>query len=92
MALRGKTVQVYREDTDPELIFAAELIGVKVMEEGKELGKITEVMDYPGNKVYVVKGEHTYMIPAVRAFVLSTDMDAEIMEVKTIEGMRSDES
>ena len=92
MALRGKTVQVYREDTDPELIFAAELIGVKVMEEGKELGKITEVMDYPGNKVYVVKGEHTYMIPAVKAFVLSTDMDAEIMEVKTIEGMRTDES
>ena len=92
MALRGKTVEVYREDTDPQVIFAAELIGVKVMEEGKELGKITEVLDYPGNKVYVVKGQHTYMIPAVKAFVLSTDMDAEVMQVKTIEGMRTDES
>ena len=91
-AMRGKTVEVYREDCDPELIFAAELIGVQVFEDGRLLGKITQVLDYPGNKVYVVKGEHEYMIPAVKAFVLDTDMANEIMQVKTIEGMRTDES
>ena len=32
------------------------------------------------------------MIPAVKQFVLSTDMDANRMEVKLIEGMRSDEN
>ena len=58
----------------------------------KLLGKITQVLDYPGNKVYVVKGEHEYMIPAVKAFILSTDMDNGTMQVKTIEGMRTDES
>ena len=92
MALRGKTVEVYREDTDPDLIFAAELIGVTVYEDGKELGKISDVLDYPGNKVYVVKGQYTYMIPAVKAFIMSTDMETETMQVKTIEGMRTDES
>ena len=91
-AMRGKTVEVYREDCDPELIFAAELIGVQVFEDGRLLGKITQVLDYPGNKVYVVKGEHEYMIPAVKAFVLDTDMANETMQVKTIEGMRTDES
>ena len=90
--LRGKTVEVFRADCDPELIFAAELVGVQVFEDGRLLGKITNVLDYPGNKVYVVKGEHEYMIPAVKAFVLSTDMEAETMQVKTIEGMRTDES
>lgn len=91
-ALRGKTLQIFRQDVDPELIFADELIGVKVVEDGNELGKIADVLDYPGNKVYVVKGTHTYMIPAVSAFILETDMDQEIMQVKTIEGMRVDES
>ena len=51
-----------------------------------------DVLDYPGNSVYVVKGKHEYMIPAVKEFILSTDMDANVMQVKVIEGMRSDEN
>ena len=88
--LRGKTVQLFREDIDPDVIFAAELIGISVFSEGKPVGKITDVLDYPGNKVYVVKGEKEYMIPAVKAFVLDTDMDAGTMEVRLIEGMETD--
>ena len=91
-AMHGKTLQIYREDTDPDIIFAAELIGMEVFQEEALIGKITEVLDYPGNKVYVVKGEKTYMIPAVKAFVLSTDMDTNRMQVKLIEGMASDEN
>ena len=91
-AMRGKTMELYREDIDDEVIFAAELIGVEVFSEDKLIGKIKDVLDYPGNSVYVVKGEHEYMIPAVKAFVLSTDVDGNRMEVKLIEGMRSDEN
>ena len=90
-SLRGKTVEIFRCDAPDDLIFAAELIGVKVFADGTEIGAITDVLDYPGNKVYVIKGEHTYMIPAVKAFVLSTDMEANVMQVKLIEGMRTDE-
>ena len=90
-AMRGKKIMLYREDIDDEVIFAAELIGVDVFAEGEKIGKIKEVLDYPGNSVYVVKGEHEYMIPAVKAFILNTDMEGNRMDVKLIEGMRSDE-
>ena len=91
-AMRGKVIELYREDIDDEVIFAAELIGVDVYADGDLLGKITEVLDYPGNAVYVVNGEHEYMIPAVKQFILSTDLEANTMQVKIIEGMRSDEN
>ena len=90
-AMRGKTVELYREDIDDEVIFAAELMGMDVLCEGVSLGKIVDVLDYPGNSVYVIKGEHEYMIPAVKQFILSTDMENNVMQVKIIEGLRSDE-
>lgn len=91
-AMRGKTVELYREDIDDEVIFAAELIGMEVFCEGELIGKIKEVLDYPGNSVYVIKGTREYMIPAVKEFILSTDMEKNEMQVKLIEGMRSDEN
>lgn len=90
-AMRGKIVELYREDMDSDVIFAAELIGMEVYAQGVLLGKITEVLDYPGNKVYVVQGEHEYLIPAVKEFILSTDLTKNEMTVKLLEGMRSDE-
>ena len=90
--MRGKIIELYREDIDDEIIFADELIGVEVYAQDHCIGKITDVLDYPGNSVYVVKGEHEYMIPAVSAFVIGTDMAANRMDVQLIEGMRSDEN
>ena len=90
--LRGKVLELYREDIDDEVIFAAELVGVEVYTDGESIGTIREVLDYPGNAVYVVRGEHEYMIPAVKQFILSTDMEKNVMQVKLIEGMRSDEN
>ena len=90
-ALRGKTVELYREDIDGDVIFAAELVGVQVFADGRPIGKITEVLDYPGNSVYVVKGDYEYMIPAVKQFILSTDLEKNEMQVRLLEGMRSDE-
>ena len=89
---RGKTVEIFRADAPADLVFAAELIGMDVFSEGQQIGKITDVLDYPGNKVYVVKGKHEYMIPAVKAFVLNTDVDNGVMEVRLIEGMGSHEN
>ena len=91
-AMHGKTLEIYREDADPDIIFAAELIGIEVYQDDLLIGKLVDVLDYPGNKVYVVKGEKEYMIPAVKAFVLSTDMDCNRMHVKLIEGMATNEN
>ena len=94
-SFRGKTVQLYREDIDDSVIFAAELEGVEVFCDGRSIGKITSVLDYPGNAVYVIGDNRVpdaYMIPAVKEFVLSTDLQKNEMHVKLIEGMRTDEN
>ena len=44
------------------------------------------------NSVYVSKGEYEYIIPAVKQFILSTDLEENRMEVTVIEGMRTDEN
>lgn len=90
--LRGKVIQIYREDAPEGLIFAAELEGMNVFSDGALIGQLTEVLDYPGNKVYVVKGKHEYMIPAVNTYILSTDLDQNRIDVRLIEGMRTDEN
>ena len=90
-AMRGKIVRLYRKDISNDVIFGDELIGVEVFSEGKKIGVITEVLDYPGNSVFVIdKG--AYMIPAVKEFILSTDIDKNEMIVKLIEGMASNEN
>ena len=89
-ALRGKTVTLFREDMDEDVIFAGDLIGMEVFSQAKRIGELTQVLDYPGNQVYVVKGEREYMLPAVKEFILSTDLDGNRMEVKLLEGMEAD--
>ena len=89
--LRGKVMELFREDISDELIFAAELVGVEVWADDGRIGKITDVLDYPGNSVYVVQGEREYLIPAVKEFILSTDLEKNQMQVKLLEGMASDE-
>lgn len=89
--LRGKTMELYREDIPDELIFASELVDVGVYADGACIGKIKEVLDYPGNSVYVVQGEREYLIPAVKEFILSTDLEKNQMQVKLLKGMASDE-
>jgi len=94
-AMRGKTVQLYREDIHEDVIFGVELLDVEVFCDGKNIGRITDVLDYPGNSVYVVgddKVKDRYMIPAVKEFVLSTDLEKNEMQVRLIEGMGTDEN
>ena len=53
------------------------------------------MLDYPGNSVYVIgdeKVKNRYMIPAVKEFILSTDLDNNEMQVRLIEGMGTDEN
>lgn len=89
--MKGKTVKVYREDIPEGLIFADELKNMEVYCDGQMIGLITDVLDYPGNSVYVVKGQKEYMIPAVKEFILNTDLQSNRMDVRLLEGMATDE-
>ena len=91
--LRGKTVEIAREDVELEdgTFFVADLEGLTVRDQnGNTLGKVEEVLTMPGNDVYVVKGQGEYMIPAVKEYVKHIDVEAGVMDVWLIEGMRTD--
>ena len=89
---RGKELCISRDDVELEegVVFIADLIGLPVLADGVEIGKITEVLTLPGNDVYVVKGEHEYMIPAVQEYVEPLDIEAGCVRVTLIEGMQTD--
>ena len=90
--LCNKEIAICRDDIELEegVVFIADLIGLPVLADGVEIGKITEVLTPPGNDVYVVKGEYEYMIPAVQEFIETLNPEDGCIRVKLIEGMRTD--
>ena len=79
---KDKVLYIRREDVDlPEGEATGDL-----------LGEIKKVESYPASKIYTVKGEKEYLIPAVKdAFIRSVDLDKNRMEVHVWEGLATDE-
>ena len=90
MALKGKTVFIDRSDArlPAGSYFLQDILGSRVVDEqGREIGRLTEVLERPASNVYVVQGETEHLIPAVPAFILATDPAAGVITVRLIEGM-----
>lgn len=94
MRMKGKVVHIDR--TGVELPdgrhFIADLIGLEVRsaEDGAVLGTLVDVLTPPAHEVYVVKGERSYMIPAVDEFLVETNLEDGYVRVKLIEGLETD--
>ena len=93
---KDKVLYIRREDAHlPEgEYFDDELLGVEVYDEatGALLGETKQVETYPASKVYTVKGEKEYLVPAVKdAFIRSVDLDRNRMEIHLWEGLATDE-
>ena len=60
---------------------------------GQEIGRLDKVLSYPAHKVYQVRGgAHGYLIPAVPdVFIVSADPDAEVIRVRMMKGLATDE-
>ena len=90
MALKNRVVQIARADAKlPRgAYFLQDIIGASVVDEsGAEVGRLAEVLELPGQRVYVVKGETEHLIPAVPAFIRNTDAENGVITVRLIEGM-----
>lgn len=91
---KNKVVSIARADVDlPEgRHFIADLIGLEVRDadSGEVLGRLEDILSYPAQDIYVVKGEHSYMIPAVDAFIKGHFVEEGYIAVKVLEGMASD--
>ena len=90
-ALRGQILSIDRSqvELDEDTVFIADLIGLPVFADGEQIGRIKEVLSLPANDVYVVKGEHEYLIPVVKEFVLNVDVQRGVT-VRLLEGMQTD--
>lgn len=87
-ALRGAEIRIRESDLMPleeGTYYIHDLIGVDVLTtEGENLGKIQEVLTGPAQDVYVTERA---MIPAVKEFVVSVDLQKRQIVVKPIEGL-----
>ena len=97
LALKGKNVTIRRDDVEvPEgYYFDEEIEGLTVIdcESGESIGKVRRVLSYPAHKIYEVKGEREYLIPAVPGvFIESVDLDAAEMRVHLMKGLATDEN
>ena len=97
LALKGKTVSIRRTDAHlPQgQYFDQELVGLRVIDcaTGGEIGVIDRVLIYPAHRIYQVKGQREYLIPAVPGvFIESTDPDAGEMWVHLMKGLATDEN
>ena len=97
LALKGKTVTICRDDVEvPEgYYFDEEIEGLQVVDSATEavIGKVKRVLTYPAHKIYEVKGEREYLIPAVpEVFIESVDLDSEIIRVHLMKGLATDEN
>ncbi|WP_295582123.1 ribosome maturation factor RimM [uncultured Oscillibacter sp.] len=96
LALKNKDLFIRRADAHlPEgTCFDDELLGMAVYdaETGARLGELIQVENYPAHKVYTVRGEREYLIPAVKdAFIHSVNLEENRMEVHVWEGLATDE-
>ncbi len=90
MALKGKVLAADRKALPlPEgRYYIQDLIGLPVQEEdGTEVGKLTEVMEYPAGRIFVVKGKEEHLIPEKGGFILSLDPALGHLIVRLPEGM-----
>lgn len=90
MTLKGRELSILKSDArlPKGAFFIQDIIGASVVDELRgEIGKLVDVLETPANRVYVVKGETEHLIPAVPEFVMSTDTEAKIINVRLIEGM-----
>ncbi|MCR4589954.1 MAG: ribosome maturation factor RimM [Lachnospiraceae bacterium] len=93
VSYRDYEVMARREDIaelGEDQFFDADIIGLSVVDkEGKALGTVVSILHGAGNDVYVIRNEKDkeIMIPAVKQFILSVDIEGRRMVTDPLPGM-----
>ncbi len=87
-ALRGAELQVAASDLPPlpeGSFYLYQIVGLRVVtEDGRELGRVDDVLQNAANDVYVVG---SYLIPALREVVREIDLAGGRMVVRPLPGL-----
>lgn len=90
MALKGRELFIAREDAPLPRggYFIQDILGAAVVdEEGREIGRLVDVLERPASNIYVVQGQTEHLIPAVPEFIRKVDAENGVITVHLIEGM-----
>ena len=92
--LKFKDKYIYISETDrlelPEdTYYISDLVGMEVINGEKSVGKIKEVLFNQANDIYICESlnKKEFMIPAVKEFIKSIDLENKKIYVELIEGM-----
>ena len=89
---RGKNLFVDKKDfpLEEDVFFADDIVGIEVYsEDGKRVGKVTDILNKPNQDIYEIETQEgkTFMLPAVKEFVLDIDTSEGKMTVHLIDGI-----
>ncbi|MBR1781588.1 MAG: 16S rRNA processing protein RimM [Oscillospiraceae bacterium] len=91
LPLKNKVIEVRRDEVRlaPGKHFVADLIGLEAREDenGTVIGTVTDVLSYPAQDLYEVKGDKTYLIPDVPAFVKEIHVEEGYILFHVLEGL-----
>ena len=90
MALKGKTLLADRKwiPIAEGAFFLQDAIGMPVVtEDGTEIGRLSDVLEYPAGRIFVVKGREEHLIPENGGFIRGFDPETQMLVVQLIEGM-----
>ena len=91
--MRGKELSIEKEmlwEVPEDTYFVKDLLGsTVVLEDGTLVGKLSDVIKNKAQDLYEVtkEGENTFLIPAVKEFVLNVDTVKKEIVVRLVEGL-----
>ena len=84
---KGDEVYVKREDLDIDGYVDEDIIGLKVYDEDKLIGKVTSIIKNKQEILVVKNRNKSYLIPFVNEFIKNIDLDKKILSINVIEGL-----
>ena len=88
--VKNRVVYVPREDIALEEggCLVADLIGCAAFDQdGKSLGKVTDILTPPGGEVLEIRGQREILVPLNGEFLLNADVEGGTVTVRLLEGM-----
>lgn len=91
LSFKGKEVLTIKDTNDLKegYFFFADLEGCKVVSEGKELGKVIRVEEFPAQvtlRVKALSGKE-FFVPFIKVFIKGVDIENKIIDINYMEGM-----
>ena len=92
--LRGSWLTIPECDLEPlpeGAFYHFQLVDMEVYtDEDEHLGQIAEIIETPGNDVYIVRktNERDLLLPAIKDVILDVDVESSRMTVRLLPGLR----